>query len=105
MAPSMVAHRMVVLALIMTAPSRVGWGRRPPPDDGLTCGGTLIQIGDPLGRVRDACGPPSQALDRCDAEGRHCSGTWVYRRDGSFPRSVDFSDDVVQSIRATSRFP
>lgn len=100
--------RLPLLALCILVPFLASWrnpDRRPPPDDGLVCGGRLVLLGDPLDLVLAKCGPPVSAAQQCDASGRHCNGTWTYRpSDGSFPRYVGFTDDVVRSIQAGSRF-
>lgn len=89
-------------------PLLAGWrnaGGCPPPDDGLSCNGNLIEVGNPIERVYEKCGPPLAGSQQCDAWGHHCAGSWVYRpAGGDFPRFVGFSDDVVRSIRAGSRF-
>ena len=94
------------LALFALVPFLASWGnRRPPPDDGLVCAGRLVMLGDPLTQVLEKCGPPASGTQRCDDTGHHCYGTWTYHpSDGSFPRYVGFSDDVVRSIQAGSRF-
>jgi len=96
----------VALALFALVPFLASWGhRRPPPDDGLVCAGRLVLLGDPLAQVLEKCGPPASGTQQCDASGHHCNGTWTYRpSDGSFPRYVGFTDDVVRSIQAGSRF-
>jgi len=93
------------IALLAVVPFLASWTRRPPPDDGLVCGGRLVLIGDSLAQVLEKCGRPARGAQQCDSAGQHCNGTWTYRPDdGSFPRYVGFIDDTVRSIQAGSRF-
>lgn len=96
----------LVVSVVWAAPPSAGVGqsRRPPPDDGLSCNGRLVLIGDPSADVLAKCGQPAYADGYWDRWGRHRFATWVYQQPGSFPRYVRFRDDVVVSIEAGTRF-
>lgn len=68
-------------------------------DDGLSCGGNLVLIGDSALQVVDKCGQPVYASRSWDRSG-HKLDLWVYQERGSFPRYVRLRDDFVVAIEA-----
>jgi len=81
--------------------------RRGPPgfvvaDDGLSCAGTLIQLGDTQDRVFSRCGEPTGARHWVlRARGKtSILDLWRYERYGSFPRLLRFENGVLVSLSA-----
>jgi hypothetical protein len=99
---------LLFVMIAACVPWLAGWttaSGTPYPDDGLSCNGNLIEVGNPIDRVYEKCGQPLGGSQQCDAWGHHCSGSWLYRpRAGDLPRYVIFTDDIVRSIQAGSRF-
>jgi|GEM_PF-3418627 len=81
---------------------------RPLPNDGLTCSGNLVLLGDTKQAVAHKCGQPQRVEPYCAySAGRYsCWESWVYILDpGSFPRRVifDYYGHVI-GIVAGSKF-
>ena len=74
-------------------------------NDGLSCAGTLIQLGDTQDRVARLCGAPLKATHWVNRwHGKiGVLDMWRYERYGSFPRLLRFEDGVLVSIAAISR--
>ena len=83
--------------------------RHGPPafvvaNDGLSCAGSLIQLGDTQDRVVRLCGAPSSArqwLFKWTGK-PGVLDMWRYERYGSFPRMLRFENGVLVSIAAVS---
>jgi hypothetical protein len=79
-----------------------------PRDDGLSCHGNMVLLGDGKEQLVQKCGRANSEALRCY---RHpylplnqCIDIWTYQLDsGSFPRRVTLVDGKVQSIVAISR--
>jgi hypothetical protein len=89
--------------------------RKGPPglivgNDGMSCGGTLIALGDTPDRVLHLCGGPTSAkhwLLKWQVKGRTLTGSldiWRYERYGSLPRLLRFENGVLVSLVAVSSF-
>jgi len=101
---------LALLGLIAPAEvSAMSNARRGPvgfvvANDGLSCAGTLIQLGDTPDRVARLCGAPLKATHWVNRwHGKiGVLDMWSYERNGSFPRMLRFEDGVLVSIAAIS---
>jgi hypothetical protein len=83
--------------------------RHGPPgiviaNDGLSCAGTLVELGDTEERVLRLCGTPTSA-SHAVAQARGKTTTvdiWRYERYGSFPRLLRFQNGILFSLAAGS---
>ena len=83
-------------------------GGCPPRDDGLSCHGHIVLLGDPREVLLDKCGRAKSEVVNCYQHPylplSQCVEIWTYHEDsGSFPRRVTLIDNKVYSIVAQSR--
>ena len=91
----------MVIALTLWAEPSSGF-----PDDGLQCGGHLVQLGERLRTVLMECGQPTSSTHRFfkSRRGQGDVDVLTYTRDGSFPRVLNFDRGVLVGITTVSRF-
>ncbi len=77
----------------------------PATDDGLSCHGHMVLIGDGKYDVLRKCGEPVSVGPYCGLGRRRvCWESWLYSPEsGSFPRRVVFNNEQVAAIIAESR--
>ena len=83
--------------------------RRGPPgfvaaNDGMSCAGTLVQLGDTPDRVLHFCGAPASARHwELKWRGKVAIlEMWRYEQYGSFSRMLRFENGVLVSLAAIS---
>jgi len=106
----LLAYRALTgLAIVSLSQAASAYPGRVEPNDGLSCSGRLVLIGDSKVAVLDKCGQPQRVEHGC-VPGRRsrslwCWDIWTYRPDANcFPRYVSFDNEFVTGIRAGSRF-
>jgi len=86
------------------APVRCGLPGIIIANDGLSCAGTLVELGDTQERVFRLCGAPNSASHSvAQARGKTTTvDIWRYERYGSFPRLLRFQNGILFSLAAAS---
>jgi hypothetical protein len=71
-------------------------------NDGMTCSGSLIQLGDAPDRVRKLCGSPTSVRNVVYAQrtGEIILEVWRYQRTGWLDRELRFQNGELVSVYA-----